>query len=88
MQDVARDVGVSRSVLFQRFTCLIGVPPMQYLAKWRMQIASSLINDGRSSLATIAAEVGYGSEEAFSRAFKRTLGAAPSLWRGSVESSP
>ena len=81
MQDVAREVGVSRSVLFERFSALVGTPPMHYLARWRMQIATGLLSDGKTSIAAIAAEVGYGSEEAFSRAFKRNLGAPPSTWR-------
>lgn len=81
MQDIAREIGVSRSVLFQRFSTVVGTPPMQYLANWRMQIAAGLLNDGKTSLASIAAEVGYSSEEAFSRAFKKKVGATPSVWR-------
>jgi AraC-like DNA-binding protein len=54
---------------------------MQYLAKWRMQIASGLLSGGNANLATIAAEIGYGSEAAFSRAFKKMVGVRPSAWR-------
>jgi AraC-like DNA-binding protein len=81
IEDLARDVGLSRSVLAERFAALVGIPPMQYLAKWRMQIASGLLNSGRTNMAAVAAEVGYGSEAAFSRAFKRVVGSSPSAHR-------
>ncbi|MBI5532790.1 MAG: AraC family transcriptional regulator [Deltaproteobacteria bacterium] len=77
---LAREVGASRSVLAQRFTQFVAVPPMQYLAKWRMQIAGTLFA-GPSSMAEIAQSIGYGSEAAFSRAFKKTVGVAPAMWR-------
>jgi AraC-like DNA-binding protein len=67
-------------VLAERFTDLIGVPPIQYLAKWRMQIACGLLRGGANQ-ARIAAEIGYDSEAAFSRAFKKVVGAPPSHWR-------
>ena len=54
---------------------------MQYLAKWRMQIAWRLLLAGAANIATIAAETGYGSEAAFSRAFKKQVGMSPSIWR-------
>lgn len=78
---VAKQVGLSRSVLAERFTAMVGVPPMHYLAKWRMQIALGLLSGGRSNIATIATEIGYGSEAAFSRAFKKMVGMSPSAWR-------
>jgi AraC-like DNA-binding protein len=81
LDELARQVGVSRSVLAERFTAVVGTPPMHYLAKWRMQIAWGLLGDGRANLADIAAEVGYGSEAAFSRAFKKLVGESPSTWR-------
>ena len=81
LEDLAREVGVSRSVLAERFTHLVGIPPMQYLAKWRMQLASSLLSGTTQSLAEIADRVGYGSEAALSRAFKRWVGVAPAEWR-------
>jgi AraC-like DNA-binding protein len=81
IEELAREVGMSRSVLAERFTDLLGIPPMQYLAKWRMQIAAGLLSGGSANLATIAAEIGYGSEAAFSRAFKKMVGAPPSAWR-------
>ena len=72
---------MSRSVLAERFTSLVGIPPMQYLAKWRMQIASGLLTGGSANLATVAIEIGYASEAAFSRAFKKMVGMPPSEWR-------
>ena len=81
IEALAKEVGTSRSVLAERFTNLIGIPPMQYLAKWRMQIAAERLTGNNGNLATIAAEVGYESVSAFSRAFKKITGAAPSAWR-------
>jgi AraC-like DNA-binding protein len=81
LEELAREVGVSRSVLAERFTHLVGMPPMQYLAQWRMQLASSLLSSTNDSLAMIAERVGYGSEAALSRAFKRCVGLAPAEWR-------
>jgi AraC-like DNA-binding protein len=81
IEELARDVGLSRSVLAERFADLVGMPPMYYLAKWRMQIASGLLSGGSANIATIAAETGYGSEAAFSRAFKKMVGVPPSAWR-------
>ena len=60
---------------------VVGIPPMHYLAKWRMQIASGLLSSGSVNIATIATEIGYGSEAAFSRAFKKLIGVPPSAWR-------
>lgn len=81
LEELARQVGVSRSVLAERFTGVVGVPAMHYLAKWRMQIASELLSRDNANLSHIAARVGYDSEAAFSRAFKKTIGVAPSAWR-------
>jgi AraC-like DNA-binding protein len=86
LEDLAKEVGMSRSALAQRFAHFVGVPPIQYLAKWRIQLAASLLRGSTSSLAEIAARVGYGSEAALSRAFKRQLGVAPTPYRR-VESS-
>ena len=80
IEELARGAGVSRSVLAERFTERVGMPPMQYLARWRMQIAWGMLSNG-VNLATAAAEVGYGSEAAFSRAFKKIVGQSPSAWR-------
>ena len=80
LEDLARDVGLSRSALAERFAELVGMPPMHYLAKWRMQIASGLLSGG-TNIASVAAEIGYGSEASFSRAFKKVVGVPPSAWR-------
>lgn len=80
--DLARETGLSRTVLAERFTAALGVPPMTYLQNWRMQIASSLLAGGALTVARIAEEVGYESEAAFSRAFKRVTGASPGSRRG------
>ena len=77
---LARLVGLSRSVLAERFTDMVGQPPMQYLALWRMQLASRLLADG-GQVAAVADAVGYESEAAFSRAFKKLVGQAPATWR-------
>ena len=77
-------MGVSRTVLAERFSATLDIPPMQYLAKWRMQIASGLLSGSRADVATIAAEIGYASEAAFSRAFKKMVGMPPSAWRHRV----
>jgi AraC-like DNA-binding protein len=85
IEDLAKDVGLSRSVLAERFADLVGMPPMQYLAKWRMQIASGLLTGSNTNIAKVAAETGYGSEAAFSRAFKKMVGVPPSAWRHRLE---
>ncbi|OFW96828.1 MAG: AraC family transcriptional regulator [Alphaproteobacteria bacterium RIFCSPHIGHO2_12_FULL_66_14] len=81
IEELAREAALSRSVLAERFVDLVGMPPMHYLAKWRMQIAAGLLSGGNTNMATIAAQIGYGSEAAFSRAFKKTVGVPPSAWR-------
>ena len=85
VDEIAKEAGLSRSVLAERFTDLLGVPPMQYLAKWRMQVAAGMLRGGNTNIAAVAAETGYGSEAAFSRAFKKITGMPPSLWRGRQE---
>jgi AraC-like DNA-binding protein len=79
--DLAREVASSRSNLARRFTELVGQPPMQYLTHWRMQVAANLLAQRSDKVATIATEVGYDSEAAFSRAFKKSTGLAPGAWR-------
>jgi len=80
VETLARLVGLSRSVFAERFTAMVGHPPMQYLTLWRMQLASRLLVDG-GSVAEVATAVGYESEPAFSRAFKKIVGRAPGAWR-------
>jgi AraC-like DNA-binding protein len=84
IEELARQAGLSRSTMAERFTQLVGLPPMHYLAKWRMQIASELLTSSNANIARIATEAGYGSEESFSRAFKKMVGVAPSAWRQRV----
>lgn len=81
LDELAREAGLSRSVLAERFAHFVGVPPMQYLAQWRMQLAASLLTGTSMSLAEIADQVGYGSETALSRAYKRWVGVAPADFR-------
>jgi AraC-like DNA-binding protein len=81
LADLARDAASSRTSLAKRFTALVGQPPMQYLAQWRMQAAANLLTQSGAKVATIGREVGYDSEAAFSRAFKKATGLAPGAWR-------
>ena len=80
-ETLALEVGMSRSVFAERFTSLVGQPPMHYLSLWRMQVAAQHLREGHGSVAQIAFEVGYESEAAFSRAFKRQFGTSPGIWR-------
>ncbi len=85
IDDLSSQVGLSRSALHERFVSLIGQPPVQYLTNWRMQLASRLLLEGRATVATVAVDVGYDSEAAFARAFKRLVGMPPAAWRRSHE---
>jgi AraC-like DNA-binding protein len=81
LADLARAVASSRSSLARRFADLVGQPPMQYLTSWRMQLAASHLAQSGAKIATIGRDVGYASEAAFSRAFKKATGQAPGAWR-------
>ena len=81
LAELAREAASSRTAVAQRFTELVGQPPMQYLTRWRMQVAANLLAQGGAKVAAIAGEVGYDSEAAFSRAFKKATGQAPGAWR-------
>jgi len=81
LEELAGELCCSRSVLASRFAELVQVPPMQYLTRWRMQLAAQRLAESTAKLAEIARDVGYESEAAFSRAFKRVVGTAPALWR-------
>ncbi|BCJ90378.1 transcriptional regulator [Terrihabitans soli] len=81
VDDLAREAGTSRTVLADRFRAMMGQTPMDYVASWRMQIASGRLRDGQESIGAIAADVGYESEAAFNRAFKRVTGTTPGRWR-------
>jgi AraC-like DNA-binding protein len=81
VDDIAREVGLSRSALHERFVQYLGYPPMHYLANWRIQLGSRLLRESNRTVATVALDVGYDSEAAFSRAFKRMVGVSPAAWR-------
>ena len=70
-----------RSVLAERFTHFVGVPPMQYLTRWRLALAARMLREGREPIIRIAERSGYESEGALSRAFKREFGVPPASWR-------
>lgn len=81
VDELARKVGLSRSALGQRFTALIAAPPMQYLTRWRTSLAARQLRESNDSIIRVATEVGYESEAAFNRAFKREFGLPPAAWR-------
>ncbi len=83
LDSLAREVGVSRSVFADRFTQIMGSPAMHYLSNWRLQLAANLLEEQRLSIAQAAAQVGYESEAAFNRAFKKLVGIPPGAWRRS-----
>ncbi|MFO1033413.1 MAG: AraC family transcriptional regulator [Hyphomicrobiales bacterium] len=78
---LAKVAGMSRTAFSNRFSELTGLSPIRYLADWRMRAAQTHLKDGGHTIASVAAKVGYESEEAFSRAFKRYAGESPALWR-------
>ena len=80
LEDLAREAGASRSALADRFALLVGKPPMQYLTQWRMQLAAGFLARGEK-VTNVAFDVGYESEAAFSRAFKKLTGQSPGTWR-------
>ncbi|NCT83289.1 MAG: AraC family transcriptional regulator [Comamonadaceae bacterium] len=81
LEELGRRAGLSRSALHQRFVAFMGMPPMQYLAGWRMQCGARLLRESDANVADVALQVGYESEAAFSRAFKRATGLPPAAWR-------
>jgi len=88
IESLSERVGLSRSALHERFVQFLDQPPMQYLAQWRMQVAAKSLLQSQANIATIALDVGYDSEAAFSRAFKRIVGTTPSEWRRQRRPSP
>ncbi len=86
LEELARTAGTSRSVLAERFQHLVGSSPMQYLTQWRMLLATNLLRRSNAPLARIAEEVGYQTDTAFSRAFRREFGSPPAAWRRSFVS--
>jgi AraC-like DNA-binding protein len=81
VDELAARVGLSRSALSERFNALIGAPPMQYLTRWRTSLAATQLRESNASIIRIATDVGYESEAAFNRAFKREFGLPPATWR-------
>ena len=81
---LAREIGTSRTVLALRFRTLVGASPMAYLTRWRMLHAARLLRESRAGVADVAGMVGYTSEAAFAKAFKRTLGRTPGTARRSA----
>jgi AraC family transcriptional regulator, alkane utilization regulator len=81
VDELGREAGISRSALADRFVRVIGVAPIQYLARWRMYVAAQKLRSDGIPLGQVAEAVGYASEAAFSRAFKKTFGSAPAAWR-------
>jgi AraC-like DNA-binding protein len=88
VETLARQAGTSRAALAKRFGELVGETPMQYLAKWRMHVAQRQLRESTLGLGEIAMRVGYESEAAFSRAFRRLVGVPPASWRQSNTASP
>jgi AraC-like DNA-binding protein len=85
---LAHEAGSSRTVLAERFAQLVGMPPMQYLTQWRLQLAANLLATTTAKVAAIGAQVGYDSEAAFSRAFKRAIGRSPADFRRERQQRP
>ena len=81
LEALAREAGLSRSSFAERFSATVGIPPMQYLQKWRLQAAAARLSDGGANIAAVTAEAGYESEAAFSRAYKKAVGMPPAQWR-------
>jgi AraC-like DNA-binding protein len=81
LAELASTVASSRSVVAARFSELVGMPPMNYLTRWRLQLAAEQLVRGSAKVAAVASNVGYESEAAFSRAFKRETGQSPAAWR-------
>jgi AraC-like DNA-binding protein len=81
LPELARRIASSRTVLAERFSEVVGVPPMMYLMRWRLQLAAEQLVNSSAKVAAIGAQVGYDSEAAFSRAFKRETGLSPAAWR-------
>ena len=81
MESLAGEVALSRSAFVERFTSLVGMPPIRYLTVWRLQTARQYLRETGKTVAQLAYAVGYESGEAFSRAFKREYGLSPAQWR-------
>jgi AraC family transcriptional regulator, alkane utilization regulator len=87
-ETLAREAGSSRTVLAERFNALLGQPPIDYVTSWRIQLAAERLRGTDASIRKIAADVGYESEAAFNRAFKRVTGTTPGRWREGISPDP
>ena len=83
-----REAGISRPVLAARFRQCLGEPPVAYLTRWRLQLGAQMLSSTSHSVAQIASKVGYDSEQAFNRAFKRNFGNPPARYRNETKSKP
>lgn len=88
VDELAADIGVSRSVLADRFQAVVGHSPIRYLTAWRLELAGRRLLESRDSIAEIALAAGYESEAAFNRAFKRVTGQPPAAWRRAQRTAP
>jgi AraC-like DNA-binding protein len=88
IERLAEGAAVSRSTLHERFVHLLGQPPMQYLARWRMQLAAGWLRDTDAKVLEVALAVGYENEAAFARAFRRSTGESPAAWRRARRARP
>lgn len=79
--ELARAAGMSRTTFVERFRAAAGTPPVTYLSRWRMLLAQRALRDPEVRVGELATRLGYGSESAFSTAFKRSVGVSPSRWR-------
>jgi transcriptional regulator GlxA family with amidase domain len=86
MVTLAHEAGSSRTVLADRFSSIVGIPPMQYLTQWRIQLAANALTTSRAKVSAVAGQIGYASEAAFSRAFKRATGQSPAEFRSAGRS--
>jgi AraC-like DNA-binding protein len=88
VESLAREAGLSRAAFARRFAGIVGEPPLAYLTRWRMVVAGRLLHSSEASLAEVAERVGYQSEFAFSRAFKRSRGIPPAHFRRAIPARP
>lgn len=82
VETLARECNTSRSVLAERFTHYVGQSPMHYLARWRLALAAGMLRSSSLSITHVAKDVGYETDPAFTRAFRREFGVPPAAWRG------